>query len=217
MGCEVWHDDTVPHPRRHARGLTLTILTVAVVSASTLAGCGETSSTPTTAKASKPLPPPKPGSRRHLPTFVEGLASPAITPNKPISSRYTCDGANTPPPLHWTKAPLHTAEQILMIFDYKFIHDKPVVHWALARINPRTQELDPNNPPVGATFGNTVTGHTSYDICPEHNTTQEYAIALFSLPHKLNPKPNFNSITTRVTALHYATTEQLLTFTYTRH
>ena len=119
-------------PPRH------TLWLAAVLASVLLAGCGSTAAS---TSVSAPRPTPKPGSRHHLPELIEGLTSPAISRTDELASRYTCDGANIPFPLRWSKIPAHTVELLLTVIDFKFVHDQPVVHWAVSHLSPRLHGL----------------------------------------------------------------------------
>ena len=74
------------------------------------------------------------------------LTSPAFADHTPIPSRYSCDGANTAPPLAWSGEPPHTAAYALIADD----PDAPdpaaptrtFVHWVLYNIPAPTRAIE---------------------------------------------------------------------------
>jgi phosphatidylethanolamine-binding protein (PEBP) family uncharacterized protein len=191
-----------------------TIWLAVVLASVVLAGCGSTAASTTSVSA--PRPAPKPGSRHHLPELVEGLTSPAISRTDELASQYTCDGANISFPLQWSKIPAHTAELLLTVIDFKFVHNEPVVHWAVSHLSPKLHGLAAGRLPAHAIVGRNSSGQAGYSLCPPKGASTEYAISLFALPRRLPAGRGFSSVALRYQALHLATSEALLTFTYKR-
>jgi Raf kinase inhibitor-like YbhB/YbcL family protein len=97
-------------------------------------------------------------------TFV--LTSPAFPSGGTIPVRYTCDGANVSPPLHWTTPPRGTASLSLTVFD----PDAPgggFLHWRVPRLPAAARSL-PTGSHAGVANGAGTTGWTG--PCPPSGT-----------------------------------------------
>jgi len=94
------------------------------------------------------------------------LTSPAFSNGGAIPKRYTCDGANVSPALHWTAAPRGTAAFSLTVFD----PDAPnggFLHWRIARLPATTRGL-PAGSKLGGQNGAGRRGYTG--PCPPSGT-----------------------------------------------
>jgi len=68
------------------------------------------------------------------------IKSNAFDEGEPIPQKYTCDGDDTSPPLHWSQPPIATKSMVLICDD----PDAPMgtwVHWVLYGLSPDTREL----------------------------------------------------------------------------
>jgi Raf kinase inhibitor-like YbhB/YbcL family protein len=86
------------------------------------------------------------------------LSSPAFSPNGPIPATYTCDGANTPPPLAWSGVPEGTRSLALIVDDPDAPDPKApkmtFVHWVLYDIPATAHALPAGGAlPAGAKAG----------------------------------------------------------------
>ena len=90
---------------------------------------------------------------RRIPVVISALAaafvitSSAFHTGATIPKRFTCDGANTSPPLRWTAPPRGTASFSLTVFD----PDAPgggFLHWQISRLPARARSV-----PVGSHLG----------------------------------------------------------------
>jgi Raf kinase inhibitor-like YbhB/YbcL family protein len=94
------------------------------------------------------------------------LTSPAFANGGTIPRRYTCDGANTSPPLRWTAPPRGTASLQLTVFD----PDAPnggFLHWQIARLPASARSL-PAGSRLGGPNGAGRRGYTG--PCPPSGT-----------------------------------------------
>ncbi len=69
------------------------------------------------------------------------VTSPAFRANEDIPTEYTCEGANTPPPLAWSQVPGDTKSIAVMVDD----PDAPMgvfTHWIVTGISPQATSLD---------------------------------------------------------------------------
>lgn len=96
-----------------------------------------------------------------------------------IPFRYTCDGLNINPPLTFNNVPAQTACLALIVEDV----DSPEIfyHWVLWNIDPKTDEIDEDQCPEGATQGLNSKELNGYSgPCPETGT-HRYYFKLFAL------------------------------------
>ena len=94
------------------------------------------------------------------------LTSPAFHDGGAIPRRYTCDGANTSPALHWTAPPRGTASFSLTVFD----PDAPnggFLHWRITRLPAGARGL-PAGSRLGGPNGAGRDGYTG--PCPPSGT-----------------------------------------------
>jgi phosphatidylethanolamine-binding protein (PEBP) family uncharacterized protein len=110
-----------------------------------------------------------------------------------LPKRYTCDGANVPPPLRWSKVRAGMKELDLFVVSALPINGKFVVAWAVAGLKPSLRGLTSGKLPAGTTVGKNSFGQARYSLCPPRGKKGEYAILLYALPHKVPVKPGFDA------------------------
>lgn len=147
------------------------------------------------------------------------LSSPAITQAHYASAptlnrRYTCQGADQSPPLHWSRVPPGTKELALLVisttpFDGKLFYD-----WAVAGLNPNLKGLKSGALPTGAVTGRNGNRQTAYSICPTGAKHESYVFLLYALPQSLSPQQGFDPATLRQQAMRIARHTGLLIGTY---
>lgn len=107
------------------------------------------------------------------------LSSPAFAPGKTIPRQYTCDGANTSPPLRWGTPPARTRSLALVVDD----PDAPggtFTHWIAWGIKPSASRLAAGaHPPREGTgsFGRVGYGGP----CPPPGAPHRYVFKLYAL------------------------------------
>jgi Raf kinase inhibitor-like YbhB/YbcL family protein len=69
------------------------------------------------------------------------LQSNAFAAEDSIPRRYTKDGENISPPLHWSDLPPGTKELALVLLDTKARDPRPFTHWLIYGIDPALDEL----------------------------------------------------------------------------
>ncbi len=94
------------------------------------------------------------GGRRSGGLWGITVRSSAFGPEKPIPSRYTAEGENISPELHWTVGPEGTREFLLVVEDANSSSDPPAVHWIVYHIPPTVLRL----PEGAASSGSLVQG-----------------------------------------------------------
>lgn len=116
------------------------------------------------------------------------LTSSTFAHNQSIPSQYTCDGANTNPPLTIFDVPTNAKSLVLIMDD----PDAPAgtwVHWTIWNIDPNTKEIAENNVPQGAIQGKTSFGKPGYGgPCPPSGT-HRYFFKLYALDTDLSLSP----------------------------
>ncbi|HEY8369194.1 MAG TPA: YbhB/YbcL family Raf kinase inhibitor-like protein [Thermodesulfobacteriota bacterium] len=123
------------------------------------------------------------------------LTSPAFVHDQPIPIRYTCDGEDLSPPLHWTDPPDRTQAFALVAED----PDAPAgtfTHWLLYDIPVAARELEEGIPndetlPTQAKQGLNDFGRVGYGgPCPPPGPAHRYYFTLYALsrPTTLGPR-----------------------------
>lgn len=69
------------------------------------------------------------------------LRSPAFADTEAIPKKYTEDGENASPPLHWSDLPEGTRELALIMEDPDAPQSEPWVHWLLYHVTPTMDTL----------------------------------------------------------------------------
>jgi Raf kinase inhibitor-like YbhB/YbcL family protein len=122
------------------------------------------------------------------------IASDAFQDGKPIPRKYTCDGADRSPPLHWQGAPEGTISLALIVDD----PDAPSgawTHWILYNMPPATQALGEGVPATaalgdGSRQGTNDFGKIGYGgPCPPPGSTHRYRFKLYALSAPLDLEP----------------------------
>jgi phosphatidylethanolamine-binding protein (PEBP) family uncharacterized protein len=148
------------------------------------------------------------------------VESPAL-PNNVVAPylprKYTCNGADIPPPLRFNKIPHGTHEIAVIILDTEPIHKKLSINWIATGINPNLHELNPNKLPATITISPNSEGQRRYTICPPPGPPQEYFITIFTLPRHITLNPRHNANTTRKQILRSAASQYLLSFSSQHH
>jgi phosphatidylethanolamine-binding protein (PEBP) family uncharacterized protein len=217
---------------------TITIAAIALTAL--LAGCGSTTSkttasAPTNTQTTTPTTPavgqtqattpattattPADSAPPHHELSAERveLTSPAVNAHGELDARYTCNGQNISPPLHWRGIPAGTRELMLEVLKIKPVAHKLYFDWALTHINPKSHSVAQGQTPPGSIPGQNSAGHTTYDLCPPKGQTEHYVAALWALPHPLLAKPGYDPISQREKAQSDAEYLGYLRFTYKQH
>ena len=119
------------------------------------------------------------------------ITSPAFSMNRPIPSRYTCDGEDVSPPLLFRNLPPGTQSLALIVDD----PDAPRgtwVHWLVWNIGQETKELAENTLPRHAVQGvNDFRRHTYGGPCPPSGS-HRYYFKLYALDTQLTLRTGAN-------------------------
>jgi hypothetical protein len=123
-----------------------------------------------------------------------GLTSTAFGEGQPIPAKYTCDGQNVSPPIHWSGVPRETKSLVLIVDD----PDAPSgtwVHWVVYDLPPTVTELSEDLAknqyiPGGAKQGLNDFKHLGYGgPCPPSGKAHRYYLKLYALDRVLNLRP----------------------------
>jgi len=162
--------------------LTLGLVVLGLV----MAGCGSSGAESQSAQSAN--------ASKKGPKGVIKVVSPAFEKGGAIPAHYTCDGADTSPPLRWTKAPEGTAELVLLIVDQSG-HGPggEEIIWSVAGLQPQLTSIAPGKLPAGAVVGRNGRGHTHYSVCPRKGSgVQQYAVFVGAMPHHLSLHRGFS-------------------------
>lgn len=113
------------------------------------------------------------------------IRSPAFSDKGRIPTEYTCDGADTSPPLSFFAVPAKASSLALVVED----PDAPSglwVHWLVWNINPATESIGAGDKFSGAVEGVTSAGTRGYHgPCPPSGV-HRYFFRLFALDTELD-------------------------------
>jgi phosphatidylethanolamine-binding protein (PEBP) family uncharacterized protein len=137
-----------------------------------------TATTGTTQSKSAPVEPPS-DVRFKLTSPVFQQGRPTGNGERGIAARYTCDGSDVSPPLHWSGVPAGTAELVLLVIDASG-HGRGFV-WSMAHINPRFHSIAAGKLPSAAILGRNEEGRARYRVCPPRGSAYSYAVFLYAL------------------------------------
>jgi phosphatidylethanolamine-binding protein (PEBP) family uncharacterized protein len=148
------------------------------------------------------------------------LESPAVLPvaNGPaeLPAAYTCDGRDSWPALRWRGLPEGTAELALFAMNLAPVEGKLFFDWAVAGIDPASEEIEAGRLPRGAVMGQNSFGRRGYSICPPQGQGETYFFALYALPERLAASPGFDPRELRKEVQELSRNVGLLPLTYTR-
>ena len=97
-----------------------------------------------------------------------------------IPKKYTCDGEDVSPELHWTGQP-PAAKSFALIVDDPDAPGGMWVHWVVYNISPRVKMVDEGSVPTGGTEGKTSFGEMKYGgPCPPSGA-HRYFFKLYAL------------------------------------
>jgi Raf kinase inhibitor-like YbhB/YbcL family protein len=111
-----------------------------------------------------------------------------------VPVRFTCDGANVSPDLHWTAPPAGT-ESLVLIVDDPDAPGQTWVHWLLYDLPATERELPEGvtpkgTLPSGAHQGRNDFGKIGYGgPCPPPGPAHRYYFALYALDKRLELRP----------------------------
>jgi Raf kinase inhibitor-like YbhB/YbcL family protein len=105
-----------------------------------------------------------------------------------IPFKYTCDGDNISPPLHW-EAPPQGTKSFALILDDPDAPNGTFVHWVIYNIPADTRELPEgiNETADGILQGENSFGNLGFGgPCPPKNQTHRYFFKIYAIDQMLN-------------------------------
>jgi Raf kinase inhibitor-like YbhB/YbcL family protein len=120
------------------------------------------------------------------------ITSPAFTEGGKIPSKYTCEGENINPELHFSQIPSN-AKTLVLIMDDPDVpeairKDKMFDHWIVFNIPPSTTKIPENSQPPGIPGQNTRGGLNYVGPCPP-DREHRYFFKLYAVDMEI-PLPN---------------------------
>lgn len=116
------------------------------------------------------------------------ITSSAFQQGANIPSKFTCDGSDANPPLHFDGAPTE-AKSLALIVDDPDAPSGLFTHWVLWNIDPKTAGVPESSVPSNAVQGTNDFGKTGYGgPCPPSGT-HRYYFKIFALDRPLDLKP----------------------------
>ena len=115
------------------------------------------------------------------------LGSSAFAAGEPIPEQFTCEGANTSPPLSWTGIPAEAVELALTVVDTDAAAGQ-FVHWVVTGLPPAVLSIDAGADVTvdGAIEArNDTTEFGWYGPCPPAGETHRYVFTLYALERAL--------------------------------
>ena len=116
------------------------------------------------------------------------ITSSAFEEGTNIAQKFSCDGSNVNPPLHFEGIPPEAKSLVLIVDD----PDAPsglFTHWLVWNVDPKTVDIAENSAPQGAVQGRNDFGKSGYGgPCPPSGT-HRYYFKIFALDQTLNLKP----------------------------
>ncbi|HWY17410.1 MAG TPA: hypothetical protein VNY27_01735 [Solirubrobacteraceae bacterium] len=184
-------------------------------SSSTPASAAQTTSAATSTQTSGNAQTSK---AEHYPKVILRVSSPVFSGESEIPVRYTCDGADTSPPLKWGVIPRGTAELALFVLGNNAESArKQRIYWAVTGLRPTLKGVSTGRLPRGAIVGRNSLGQSRYTICPaKSDGLRHYAVGLLALPRAVSATPGFNASAFFKKVLHTAEYSGLAVFTYKR-
>ena len=172
-------------------------------------GCGGGSSGTSNASTT-----PTSAERTTVPASIS-LTSPVLAQGRPVPRRFTCDGLDDPPPLHWSGVPAGTAELALLLEDLSSRGDSgaPFVHWSLFGIPASATQV-----PRGAREGTNDFHQLTYGgpCPPDNDPAHRYVFTLYALRAPLGVPDGAPPTDLRAAIARAASAQGRLTVTYTR-
>ena len=117
------------------------------------------------------------------------VSSPAIRPDEPIPSKYTCDGEGLSPPLAWNNVPEGT-QSVAILVDDPDAGKRPFLHWLVTDIPPSINHLAEGAAmPRDANVAESDAGTASYyGPCPPSGS-HHYRFHVYALDTVLGRRP----------------------------
>ena len=113
------------------------------------------------------------------------ITSSAFQEGGNIPSKFTCDGVDTSPPLHFEQIPAE-AKSLALIVDDPDAPSGLFTHWLVWNIDPKTMAIPEGSAPTSAVQGKNDFGKSGYGgPCPPSGT-HRYFLKIFALDRQLD-------------------------------
>ncbi len=147
---------------------------------------------------------------------VISVRSPVFDNDRPIPTRFTCDGANVSPPLRWHGVP-EGAEALALVVDDPDAPRGTFVHWVVLDMPATTDGVEQGAVPPGAVQAKNSAGRRSYfGPCPPSGA-HHYRFTVYALSRRTG-LPDGAGLEQALHAVGSAALAQgRLTGTYARH
>jgi Raf kinase inhibitor-like YbhB/YbcL family protein len=122
------------------------------------------------------------------------ISSSAITPGLSMPIRFTCEGENVSPPLHWSDVPSE-AKTLALIVDDPDAPNGTFTHWVVFNIPVEMNSLDQNFSKLDLDHNVAIQGKNDrgkigyFGPCPPKGETHRYHFRLYALNNRLDLAP----------------------------
>ena len=157
-----------------------------------------------------------PKQRSKATTASVTLESPGFSSGVALPAKYTCDGANTSPPLRWSGVPEEAAELVLMVLNFQPVNEALFFDWAVAGLDPSLEKIAEGKLPADAIVGKNSFGKQGYGLCPPGAESENYIFMLYAIPEVLSPEEGFDPLKLREEVLAQSGNVGLLGTSYKR-
>lgn len=118
------------------------------------------------------------------------IESQAFKDGEIIPSKFTCDGSNINPELHFFDVPEEAISLALIVDDPDSVGARTFLHWAVWNISPKREKIDEGFSPDEAVEGRNDFGKIGYGgPCPSDGKPHHYRFKLFAARGILNLNP----------------------------
>jgi hypothetical protein len=120
------------------------------------------------------------------------ISSPAFSEGGTIPAAYTCDGADTSPPLQWGEVPDGAAALFLFVLDETSNGSEGGIRWVVGDIDPHSRAVQAGKLPAGGIVGRNTAGKAAYGgICPPSGRAHLITVVLYALHKRLSLRTGF--------------------------
>lgn len=160
--------------------------------------------------------------KTHFPKLTIKIVVPGVSSSSEkiaIPVRYTCDGADQQPAVHWSNLPRGTKELVLFLnsFEYTAPNGGPLIYWAVAGLTPSSSGVPAGKLPASAIVGRNSAGQSRYNFCPaKGGEAKQYVMTVFALGQRIASKPGFSGEALYAAVKHAALAKGLTGFSYKR-
>ncbi len=109
--------------------------------------------------------------------------------------QYSCHGANTSPPLQWSKVPAGATQMFVLALSLNG-ESKGPIRWAVGGIDPGAGGFAAGQLPAGAVVGRSSDGHPGWvGPCPSGSRPETMVMLVYALRNKISLSPGFEPAT----------------------